>query len=138
ERARARDPAGRRLVRQGTLDLGAAGRRRPAPARLVEGELAPGCLSLPAGLRRPRRPLQRGRPDPEKPRMTLRPETPPDSPMTMEEALASPVYRDLSTPKLSVGDQAFDFELPAEMGETVRLSGFRGVRPVALVFGSYT
>ncbi len=39
-----------------------------------------------------------------------------------------------------VGDAAPDFELPY-LGETekkVRLSEFRGKRPVALVFGSYT
>jgi peroxiredoxin len=51
--------------------------------------------------------------------------------------MASPVYRDLMTPKLSVGDPAFLFELPRETGETVRLADFAGT-PVALVFGSYT
>jgi hypothetical protein len=73
------------------------------------------------------------------------PETPSDSPLTMEQALASPVYRDLMAPKLAVGDAAFPFELPlldpdthARTGETVRLADFVGRRPVALVFGSYT
>ncbi len=68
------------------------------------------------------------------------PETPSDSPLTMEDALASPVYRDLSTPKLAPGDPAFDFELPRldVDGETVRLSDYAGRRPVALIFGSYT
>jgi hypothetical protein len=75
------------------------------------------------------------------------PETPPDSPLTMEQALASPLYRDLSTPKLAVGDPAFAFELPRfdfshgarrQTGETVRLADSVGVVPVALVFGSYT
>jgi peroxiredoxin len=57
----------------------------------------------------------------------------------MDEALASPVYLDLSTPKLAPGDPAFDFELSRlGGGGTVRLSGFAGDRPVALVFGSYT
>ena len=79
--------------------------------------------------------------------MSAAPETPPDSPLTMEQALASPLYRDLRTPKLALGDPAFDFELPLldfadgvrrETGETVRLSSFAGARPVALVFGSYT
>jgi hypothetical protein len=56
----------------------------------------------------------------------------------MEEALASDVYRDLSTPKLSTGDPAFPFELQrVDAGGTVRLADHLG-RPVALVFGSYT
>lgn len=71
--------------------------------------------------------------------MPVGPETPADSPLTMDEALASPVYLDLSTPKLAPGDPAFDFELaPPGGGEPVRLSSFAGVRPVALIFGSYT
>ena len=41
--------------------------------------------------------------------------------------------------KLAVGDQAPDFELQFKKSEeTVRLSAFRGERPVALIFGSYT
>ena len=44
---------------------------------------------------------------------------------------------DLEAPK--VGDLAPDFELQDPSGETVvRLSDFRGKRPVALIFGSYT
>ena len=44
---------------------------------------------------------------------------------------------DLRTPK--VGDLAPDFELQDPSGRVaVRLSDFRGKRPVALVFGSYT
>lgn len=40
---------------------------------------------------------------------------------------------------LRVGDVAPDFELPtADGASTVRLSRFRGSRPVVLVFGSYT
>ena len=40
---------------------------------------------------------------------------------------------------ISVGDHAPDFELQGPSGVTrVRLSDFRGERPVALVFGSYT
>jgi hypothetical protein len=77
--------------------------------------------------------------------MSGRPETPVDSPLTMEQAMASPVYLELRTPALAVGDVAFDFELPLLDGETheptdavVRLSAFAGERPVALVFGSYT
>lgn len=41
--------------------------------------------------------------------------------------------------KLAVGDMAIDFELKKmKSDERVRLSSFRGKRPVALVFGSYT
>jgi hypothetical protein len=40
---------------------------------------------------------------------------------------------------LRVGDVAPDFELKrAKAGESVRLSAFRGKKPVALVFGSFT
>ena len=46
--------------------------------------------------------------------------------------------RQESAPK--VGVDAPDFELPylGETDKTVRLSDFRGKRPVALIFGSYT
>jgi hypothetical protein len=70
--------------------------------------------------------------------MATAPDTPADSPLTREDVLASPVYRDLMTPKLGVGDQAFQFELPGEDGEVVRLVDYAGRMPVALVFGSYT
>ena len=67
-------------------------------------------------------------------------DTPADSPLTMEEALASELYRDLGRPRLQEGDPAYPFELPRldVPGETVRLADYAGVRPVALVFGSYT
>lgn len=40
---------------------------------------------------------------------------------------------------LRVGDLAPDFSLPLQRrGQKVTLSSFRGKRPVALVFGSYT
>jgi hypothetical protein len=65
--------------------------------------------------------------------------------LTLADVLASPTYRDLSTPKVAAGDTAVDFELrqlgrgsAVGRGERVRLSGYAGVRPVALVFGSYT
>ena len=67
--------------------------------------------------------------------------------MSMKDTLRSPVYRDLSTPKLRAGDEAFTFELSLlDMSEgierrtsqKVRLAEYRGVRPVALIFGSYT
>ena len=73
------------------------------------------------------------------------PETPPDSPLTLETALASPLYRGLMEPDLRPGDPAFPFELPLldpethrPSGTTVRLADFAGERPVALIFGSYT
>ena len=73
------------------------------------------------------------------------PETPADSPLTLETAMASPVYRDLMAPELRPGEPAFPFELPLldptthrPSGTTVRLADFAGVRPVALIFGSYT
>lgn len=74
------------------------------------------------------------------------PETPTDSPLTMQDVLASEHYRDLTTAKVLVGDPAPDFALPevdpagAGRGASglVRLSDFRGRVPVALVFGSYT
>ena len=73
------------------------------------------------------------------------PETPADSPLTLEQAMASPLYRTLMAPELRPGDPAFPFELPLldpethrPSGERVRLADFAGERPVALVFGSYT
>ncbi len=73
------------------------------------------------------------------------PETPADSPLTLETAMASPLYRKLMEPELRPGDPAFAFELPRldpethqPSGERVRLADFSGERPVALIFGSYT
>jgi len=74
-------------------------------------------------------------------------DTPEDSPLTLRALMRREDYRDLSTPKLAVGDMEFDFELPrydfsggsaVATGASVRLSAFRSVKPVALVFGSYT
>ena len=74
-------------------------------------------------------------------------DTPDDSPLSLKTLLRREDYRDLSTAKLAVGDVAFDFELPrydfsvgtaVATGATVRLSEFRSVKPVALIFGSYT
>jgi len=73
------------------------------------------------------------------------PETPADSPLTLELAMASPLYQRLMAPELHPGEPAFPFELPLldpathrPSGERVRLADFAGARPVALVFGSYT
>jgi peroxiredoxin len=54
-----------------------------------------------------------------------------------KEAVAWQDQYDPLAPK--VGDMAPDFELVDTTGEnTVRLSDFRGKRPVVLVFGSFT
>ena len=67
------------------------------------------------------------------------PETPPDSPLSIADVMASAMYRDLRTPKLAVGEPAADFELTLlDSSGTARLSSFAGRMPVALVFGSYT
>jgi hypothetical protein len=66
--------------------------------------------------------------------------TPTDSKLTLKDVTRSPAYRDLSSAKVRPGDPAPDFDLPRldRPGETVRLSTFHGVSPVALIFGSYT
>ena len=64
---------------------------------------------------------------------------PADSPLTLQDVLASEDYRDLMTAKVSVGDVAPDFELQ-RLGEggTARLSSLVESQPVVLIFGSYT
>ena len=73
------------------------------------------------------------------------PETPSDSPLTLETAMASTLYRTLMAPELARGEPAHPFELPLldpdthrPAGARVRLADFAGKRPVALIFGSYT
>ena len=67
------------------------------------------------------------------------PRTPPDSPLTLDQAMASPLYRTLMAPELGPGEPAFPFDLPLLAGGgRVRLTDFAGERPVALIFGSYT
>jgi len=67
------------------------------------------------------------------------PRTPPDSPLSLEQAMSSPLYRRLMAPELAPGEPAFPFELPLlDGGGRVRLADFAGERPVALIFGSYT
>ncbi len=75
----------------------------------------------------------------------MEPATPADSPLRLGDVMSSPVYLDLMTPELAVGDPAFPFDLPLldpdthlPSGAHVRLPEVSGVRPVALVFGSYT
>ena len=70
--------------------------------------------------------------------MSTAPETPADSPLTMQDVMSSPLYRDLMTPELGVGDTACPFELPRDTGELVRLADYTRRSPVALVFGSCT
>jgi hypothetical protein len=73
--------------------------------------------------------------------------TPRDSALTLKDVMASESYRDLATAKVRRGEFAPDFELARldlregmerETGETVRISSYRQVAPVALIFGSYT
>jgi len=62
-----------------------------------------------------------------------------DSPLTLQDVVGSPEYRNLMTAKVAVGDLAPDFELPRLDGSaTVRLGALAEERPVALIFGSYT
>ncbi len=73
--------------------------------------------------------------------------TAPDSPLGPADVKVSGFYRDLWTAKVMRGDHAPDFALARfdchagrceATGEVVRLSAYRGQRPVALIFGSYT
>jgi hypothetical protein len=73
------------------------------------------------------------------------PETPADSPLTLDDVMSSRFYGGLMTPELAPGDPAVAFDLPLldieshrPGNQRVRLADFAGVRPVALVFGSYT
>lgn len=64
---------------------------------------------------------------------------PKDSPLTLQDVMADPGYRDLAQAKVAEGDAAPDFELPSVDGAgSVRLTALLDEHPVALVFGSYT
>jgi hypothetical protein len=64
---------------------------------------------------------------------------PADSPLTLQDVLASEDYRNLMTAKVAVGDTAPDFELSRLDGSgSVSLSSLAATQPVALIFGSYT
>jgi len=66
-------------------------------------------------------------------------QAPPDSPLTLQDVITSPDYRNLMTAKVAEGDLAPDFELPRLDGAgAVRLTSIVEKQPVALVFGSYT
>src|SRR5438132_7986208 len=61
----------------------------------------------------------------------------PGSPLTLEDVMSSPDYRDLMTAKVAEGDVAPDFELSRLGGDgTVRLASLVEAGPVALAFGS--
>jgi hypothetical protein len=73
--------------------------------------------------------------------------TPDDSPKTPDDMFNDPQAADLRTPKVEVGGAAYDFDLPVydysdgterATGERFRLKERSAVRPVALIFGSYT
>ena len=50
-----------------------------------------------------------------------------------------PLWKHARAGRVNPGDEAPDFRLPTlDRSQTVRLSSFRGSRPVVLVFGSYT
>lgn len=71
--------------------------------------------------------------------------TPADSPLTFEDVMES--HADLATPDVTVGEVAFDFDLPVfdfssgfrdETGRSFHLQEVARNQPVALLFGSYT
>ena len=70
-----------------------------------------------------------------------------DSPMTLEDYLASEVRQALSSPSVTVGEPAADFALAvhdlstgcrADTGAIFRLLDVAENQPVALIFGSYS
>lgn len=73
--------------------------------------------------------------------------TPDDSPRTPDDVFQDPAVIDLGTPKLAIGDPAFNFDLEVydfsdgtkqSTGERFNLALRADSRPVALIFGSYT
>ena len=73
--------------------------------------------------------------------------TPADSPLRFEDVMASPTIERICTPCLGVGDVAHDFSFPEfdmsggaarPTGRTFHLAAHAGLRPVSLIFGSYT
>ncbi len=72
------------------------------------------------------------------------PPTPADSPLRLVDIRTSPFHLNLGTPVVSVGDAAPVLRLPRldahrrVTAETVDLGHHLGIRPVALIFGSYT
>ncbi len=73
--------------------------------------------------------------------------TPADSPLRFEDVMASPTIERIRTPCLGIGDVAHDFSFPEldlsggaarPTGRTFHLAAHAGLRPVSLIFGSYT
>ena len=73
--------------------------------------------------------------------------TPADSPLRLEDVMASPTIERILTPSLGVRDVAHDFSFPEldlsggaarPTGRTFHLAAHAGLRPVSLIFGSYT
>ena len=61
----------------------------------------------------------------------------PDLPDPLRQAMAAVVARDEMGPRVGEVPQDFDLKLSGSE-ERVQLSSFKGQRPVALIFGSYT
>jgi hypothetical protein len=79
--------------------------------------------------------------------LVLTPRGAPGSSLNARDVVRLETFRDLVIPKLRSGDLAVDFELArldlaggkeSRTGEMIRLSSYRQVSPVALIFGSYT
>jgi hypothetical protein len=73
--------------------------------------------------------------------------TPADSPLRCADVMASPTIERIRTPCLGIGDVAHDFSSPEldlsggaarPTGRTFHLAAHAGLRPVSLIFGSYT
>ena len=61
------------------------------------------------------------------------------SPPSTKEQNAPPAQGERNKVQLLAGQQAPDFVLPLASGQhDVKLSSFRGKKPVVLIFGSYT
>ena len=73
--------------------------------------------------------------------------TPEDSPKTPMDVMAEPLHKDLATPDIAEGDDAYDFSssiydysdgTERNTGEMFNLAEAAKEKPVALIFGSYT
>ncbi len=73
--------------------------------------------------------------------------TPEDSPKTPMDVLSDPLHKDLATPDVTEGGDAFFFARPlydfstgkrVETGNIFDLQVASAEKPVALIFGSYT
>jgi hypothetical protein len=73
--------------------------------------------------------------------------TPEDSPKTPMDVMADPKHKDLGTPNIAQGDDCYDFSskiydysdgTEKDTGKMFHLAEVAKVKPVALIFGSYT